>query len=61
MQPYKASAVAAPNPDNNPINLPEDIVRFMQRTPIGPTGAAIEKPMIRPLYKLMISMDDILE
>jgi hypothetical protein len=57
--PYRASAVAAPTPDRNPIILPEDKVRFMQRIPIGPTGAAIEKPMIKPLYKLLISTDDL--
>ena len=48
-KPYRESAVAAPKPDNKPTTLPDDKVRLMHSIPIGPTGAAIEKPMIRPL------------
>jgi hypothetical protein len=46
--PYTASAVAAPNPDIKPEVLPLVKVRCMQSRPIGPTGAAIEKPTINP-------------
>jgi hypothetical protein len=31
-------------------------VRRMHNTPIGPTGAAIEKPMMSPLSKKLISI-----
>lgn len=49
ISPYIASATAAPIPQRNPVSLPADNVRFMHRSPIGPTGAAIEKPIIAPL------------
>src|ERR1700676_2978128 len=42
------SAVAAPMPVANPMRQPPVIVRRMQSSPIGPTGAAIEKPTARP-------------
>lgn len=49
--PYVASAHAAPRPVTNPEIRPSVKVRLMVSTPIGPTGAAMEKPMINPLIK----------
>src|SRR5439155_23236421 len=46
--PYVASAHAAPSPEAKPIRRPYAIVRRRQSAPIGPTGAAMEKPMTRP-------------
>ena len=48
MQPYIASAVAAPSPDTKPTSRPIASVRRMQRTPIGPTGAAMARPRMKP-------------
>jgi len=50
--PYSASAVAAPSPEAKPMARPSARVRRMQSTPMGPTGAAMEKPMIRPRRKV---------
>src|SRR3990172_7942710 len=49
--PYTASAVAAPRPETRPTARPSARVRLMQSTPIGPTGAAIEKPTMIPLRR----------
>ena len=46
--PYIISAVAAPIPDKKPVNLPLESVRRIQSTPIGPTGAAMDKPINKP-------------
>ena len=46
-----ASAEAAPSPVASPAARPSARVRRMQSTPIGPTGAAIEKPMMMPRIK----------
>lgn len=43
--PNNASAVAAPSPVTNPDQRPLTSVRLMHKIPIGPTGAAIEKPI----------------
>ena len=51
IQPYIASAVAAPIPDTSPTHLPKLNVRLIHKIPIGPTGAAIANPMISPLYR----------
>src|SRR5260221_7817311 len=48
IQPYTASADAAPRPDTSPAARPCASVRRMHSTPIGPTGAAIEKPISNP-------------
>src|SRR5512133_850414 len=50
-QPYMPSAVAAPSPDIKPEARPSARVRRMHNTPIGPTGAAMEKPIRRPRKK----------
>lgn len=49
--PYTVSAIAAPIPVTNPEIRPSDNVRFIVSTPIGPTGAATEKPMSKPFSK----------
>jgi hypothetical protein len=49
--PYMASAVAAPKPEISPWSRPSASVRRIHSTPIGPTGAAIEKPIMRPLTR----------
>ncbi|MDO9545201.1 MAG: hypothetical protein Q7J07_00430 [Pelolinea sp.] len=46
--PYTASADAAPKPLAKPDLNPFCSVRRMHSTPIGPTGAAIEKPSTIP-------------
>src|SRR3712207_1946110 len=48
MAPYTASAVAAPRPETKPEARPSASVRRMHSTPIGPTGAATAKPIMRP-------------
>ena len=50
------SAIAAPRPVTNPEIRPSDKVRLMVSTPIGPTGAATENPMINPLIKNSVVM-----
>jgi hypothetical protein len=52
MQPYTASAVAAPKPEIKPWSRPSARVRRMHRTPMGPTGAAMLKPMMAPLRRV---------
>jgi len=49
--PYRLSAVAAPSPEARPFLNPPLRVRWMQRMPIGPTGAAMENPKTNPLTK----------
>jgi hypothetical protein len=49
-------AVAAPSPEIEPEAQPLLKVRRMQRTPIGPTGAAIENPMTIPFSRKMMAM-----
>ena len=49
-----ASAVAAPRPEMKPDARPSANVRRMHSTPIGPTGAAIEKPMMNPRSKKLM-------
>lgn len=49
MQPYKASALATPNPDNMPDQRPRVRVRWMHNKPVGPTGAAMASPINIPL------------
>lgn len=49
--PYTESAVAAPIPVIKPEIRPSVNVRFIVNKPIGPTGAATEKPIIKPLVK----------
>jgi len=49
------SAVAAPRPETRPEVRPSAKVRRMHNMPIGPTGAAIKKPMANPLSKKLIS------
>ncbi len=51
IHPYTASAVAAPRPDTNPCTRPLDNVRLMHKIPMGPTGAATEKPITNPFRK----------
>ncbi len=51
IDPYIPSAVTAPRPVTRPETRPSANVRRMHRTPIGPTGAAIERPMAMPLNK----------
>lgn len=51
IMPYTVSAIAAPIPVTNPEIRPSVNVRFMVSTPIGPTGAAIESPMMIPLSR----------
>ena len=46
-----AKAVAAPRPVNRHARHLSFSVRLMHRTPIGPTGAAMEKPMMSPLIR----------
>jgi hypothetical protein len=41
--------VAAPIPEMNPLRNPFFRLREIQSTPIGPTGAAIEKPKPIPV------------
>lgn len=53
---YTESAAAAPSPEKRPENRPNCKVLRMQSTPIGPTGAAMEKPSIIPFKKKLISM-----
>ena len=55
------SALAAPSPETKPENRPFARVRWMQRVPIGPTGAAIENPIAAPFIKTewSISLDKI--
>lgn len=55
MMPNIASALAAPNPETRPDQRPSANVRRMHNTPIGPTGAAMEKPMIRPRINMFIA------
>jgi len=43
---YTVSAVAAPIPEIRPKMHPWTIDRRMHSTPMGPTGAAMEKPMM---------------
>src|SRR5579872_1519063 len=50
-----ASADAAPSPDAKPTIRPCASVRRMHSTPIGPTGAAIEKPRTSPFHRNGIS------
>jgi hypothetical protein len=50
------SALAAPIPDKKPASRPSAKVRRMQRTPIGPTGAAMEKPIKSPRRKISIEV-----
>jgi len=50
-RPYRLSAVAAPSPEARPLLNPPLRVRWMQRMPIGPTGAAMENPRTNPLTK----------
>lgn len=50
-RPYRLSAVAAPSPEARPFLKPPLRVRWMQRIPIGPTGAAMENPRTNPLTK----------
>src|SRR4030042_2781193 len=45
------AAVAAPSPVTKPERRPSVKVRRIQSTPMGPTGAAMEKPMMRPRSK----------
>src|SRR5665213_3155160 len=40
----------------NPVAMPSRSERRMQRTPIGPTGAAIENPMTSPFRKSIVPM-----
>lgn len=44
-----ASAQAAPKPEMMPDKRDSSIVLRMHRIPIGPTGAAIDIPRIKPL------------
>src|SRR4030042_304 len=53
-----ASAVAAPRPDSSPAAPPSASVRRIQSTPIGPTGAAMENPITRPLSRKEKSIVD---
>ena len=46
---YSASAAAAPRPQMNPSRDPSASVRVMHSIPMGPNGAAIDRPIIRPL------------
>jgi hypothetical protein len=55
MHPYKASAVAAPKPETSPWSRPSASVRRMHSTPMGPTGAAMEKPIMSPLMRKLKS------
>ena len=47
--------MAAPRPERKPDARPSDSVRRMQRMPIGPTGAAMENPMMSPFIKRLKS------
>lgn len=38
-------------PEAKPLLIPPDSVRRMQSSPMGPTGAAMEKPKISPFSK----------
>jgi len=49
VQPYTASAVAAPMPDTKPGSIPPRRVRLTHIRPVGPTGTATEKPTISAL------------
>jgi hypothetical protein len=51
MAPYNASAVAAPKPEKKPMIRPWAKVRRIHNIPMGPTGAAMDIPMINPLIK----------
>jgi hypothetical protein len=46
-----ASTVATPRPETKPRTLPSAKERRIQSMPMGPTGALIRKPMIKPLRK----------
>jgi hypothetical protein len=56
MAPYNASASAAPRPLAKPMARPCASVRWMHSRPMGPTGAAMERPMTRDLSKSVESM-----
>ena len=51
--------MAAPKPEINPCNRPSASVRRIQSTPIGPTGAAMEKPIMTPLNRVEASTCDV--
>jgi len=51
-----ASADAAPRPESMPEARPWVNVRLIHSAPIGPTGAAIEKPIASPLSRKLRSM-----
>src|SRR5664280_2834789 len=53
--PYVASATAAPSPVANPIRNPRSIVRWIVSSPIGPTGAATDRPTTIALTKTIAS------
>jgi hypothetical protein len=49
-----ASTVATPKPEMKPRVLPSVKERRMHNMPIGPTGALIRNPTIKPLMKRRI-------
>lgn len=51
-----ASADAAPRPERMPDTRPWTSVRLIHSMPIGPMGAAIEKPIASPLSRKLRSM-----
>jgi hypothetical protein len=50
-----ASAVDIPNPEKRPDRLPLERVRCRLMIPMGPSGAATTRPIIKPLIKKDIS------
>src|SRR5437870_2582890 len=57
IHPYAASAVAAPRPVASPAVRPCSRLRRMHSRPIGPTGAAIDRPITSPLIRKLRVMD----
>jgi hypothetical protein len=49
-----ASTVATPRPEMKPTTLPSAKERRIHNMPIGPIGALIRNPIIKPLMKIRI-------